>query len=331
MSKITFDYKDINLIPRKSIVSSRSYCDTQITINGHTFKLPIIPANMECVINEELAIELARNGYFYIMHRFNMDNVAFVRKMKSLGLIASISIGVNQNSYDTLDELIRENLIPHFITLDIAHGHSVLMERILKYIRSKSEFSKVFLIAGNVSTPEATRELIKWGADAIKIGIAGGSVCVTYHNTGFGSRDIQLYTVKECAKVCNELGVIAIADGSISHICDIAKSLTMGAKLVMIGGMMSGFKESPGRVITGSDGKLYQEYFGSASEHSRGKDGLQKNKHIEGIIKLLPYKGKSIFDFLEEIKQALQSSISYAGGINLECFKEVEYIIKTNL
>jgi GMP reductase len=126
----------------------------------------------------------------------------------------------------------------------------------------------------------------------------------------------------------NKLRVDIFADGGITQVCDVPKSLVMGAKMVMIGGMFTGFKESPGRIVTGSDGKIYQEFYGSASEFSKANDGNKKTKNIEGTIKLVPYKNKSVFNFLSELKQALQSSISYGGGTNLSCLKNVKFILK---
>jgi IMP dehydrogenase/GMP reductase len=169
-----FDFEHINLIPKKCIVDSRSECDTSVQFGKHTFKLPIIPANMECVINEEIAENLAKNGYFYVYHRFGIDNIDFIRKMKAKELISSISIGVNQDSYELLDKLRYAYLIPDYITIDIAHGHSVKMERMIKYIRSFELLKDVFIIAGNVCTPEAVKDLSEWGANAIKAGIAPG-------------------------------------------------------------------------------------------------------------------------------------------------------------
>jgi GMP reductase len=325
-----FDYKDINLLPKKCIVNSRSECNTSLKLGQYIFELPVMPANMESVINEELAIELAKNNYFYVMHRFNTDTFQFVKKMKATDLFTSISIGVNQESYDLINKFVHTKIIPDYITIDIAHGHSIQMEKMIKYIKSNHEFDSTYIIAGNVSTKEAVKDLSDWGAHAIKVGIGPGSACTTYNNTGFGSRDIQLSIVKECSDYAKELklDIDIIADGGISQVCDVAKSLVMGAKMVMIGGMMTGFKESPGRVVTGLDGKVYQEFYGSASEHSKGNDGNKKTKNIEGTIKLVPFKNKSIFDFLNEIKQALQSSISYGGGKDLSCLTDVKFIIK---
>jgi len=170
--KNKFDFEEINLLPKLCVVKSRSECDTSITFGGNKFKLPVVPANMQSVIDEALAIKLAQSGYFYILHRFDVDVVKFISHMKSLNLITSISIGVNQDSYDLIETLIKDNLIPDYITIDIAHGHSIKMKEMLEFIKSKN--IKSFLIAGNVSTPDACSDLEDWGADALKIGIGPG-------------------------------------------------------------------------------------------------------------------------------------------------------------
>jgi GMP reductase len=326
MDSKTFDFKDINLVPKKCIVNSRSECDTSVILGKYKFKLPIVPSNMECVISEELAEELAQNGYFYILHRFGVNVILFLQTMKMRGLFTSISIGVNEDSYELLNDIIIYKVIPDYITIDIAHGHSIKMEKMIKFIRRIPELKDVFLICGNVSTPDAVTDLIEWGADCIKTGIGNGRVCTTYPNTGYGSRDIQAYCVQKCVEVAGTIPVIA--DGGIIEIGEIAKSLALGASMVMIGGMLSGFMESPGKIIQSPDGKMYKEYYGSASEHSLGSDGSKKNKHIEGTHKLIPYKSESIFTYLEHVKQSLQSAISYGGGKDLKCFKDVRYIIK---
>jgi GMP reductase len=250
--------------------------------------------------------------------------------MKDNNLFTSISLGVNDDSYELLEHLKSSNLIPDYITIDIAHGHSIKMEKMIKYIRHDNILKTVFIIAGNVSTTDATQDLIDWGADAIKVGIGPGYACTTYPCTGFGSRGIQASVVELCAKYIkkNNLKAHIIADGGISEIADIAKSIVLGASMVMIGGMLCGFNESPGKVIIGTDGKMYQQFYGSASEFSIGVDGKTKNKNIEGTCKLIAYKNQSIFDYLYHIKQCLQSSISYGGGSNLKSLRDVQYILK---
>jgi len=318
MPSLKFDFQDINLIPRKCIVNSRSECDTSTNFGKFTFKLPVVPANMECVMNDEIAKKLAAAGYFYIHHRFNVDAVAFGKYMKSAGLPISISLGVNDADYETLKIMASADVFPDFVTIDIAHGHSIKMEKILRWI--KSEYTvPPFIIAGNVSTAEASRDLETWGADAIKVGIGPGSACTTYVATGFGSRGCQAQVVKLCAQAVNK--ALIIADGGIKEPGDIAKALVMGADMVMIGGMFSALTDSPGNVVTGTDGRLYKEFWGSASAFQTGK----KNR-IEGTKKLLLMKNHGILDEMAYITECLQSAISYGGGKNLYCFSDVQHM-----
>lgn len=315
-----FDYQDMNLIPKFCIVNSRSECDTSVKFGPRKFHLPVVPANMECVINDDIAIKLAQYGLFYIHHRFDVDAVAFIRKMKAEGLFSSISLGVSSEAYDMISYLNIQQLIPDYITIDIAHGHSMQMKNILTYI--KQRLPSTFVIAGNVSTPEATKDLESWGADCIKVGIGPGSACTTYNATGFGSRGAQASIVEQCANAREFPATRIIADGGITHHGDIAKSLVLGAHMVMIGGLFSSLTDSPGAVVN-MDGQLFKEFWGSASSFQSNK----KNR-IEGTKKLLPMKPHSILDEMNTIKESLQSAISYGGGATISCFESVKYFVK---
>ena len=314
-----FDYEDIQLIPNKCIVKSRKECDTTVVLGKHTFNLPVVPANMQTIIDEELAIKLAKNGYFYIMHRFEEDSRAdFIKTMKDLDLISSISIGVKESEYQFLSELKSKDLIPDYVTIDIAHGHSDSVINMIGFI--KNLMPETFVIAGNVGTPQAIRDLENAGADATKLGIGPGKVCITKLKTGFGTGGWQLSALRWCAQAARKP---IIADGGIRTNGDIAKSIRFGATMVMIGSLFAAHHESPGKSIT-KDGKLYKEYYGSASEYQKGS-----KENIEGKKILLEDKG-SIFDTLYEMKQDLQSSISYAGGRDLEAIRKVDYVVVKN-
>jgi len=310
-----FDYDNILLLPRKCRVQSRSECDTSVTLGQRSFRLPVVPANMKTVVNERICHWLAQNGYFYVMHRFDLDNAAFVRDCQAKGVYASVSLGVKQADYDTVKAWQAEGLCPDYITIDIAHGHAESVRQMIEYIKGK--MPQAFVIAGNVGTPEAVIDLENWGADATKVGIGPGKVCITKLKTGFGTGGWQLSALKWCARVATKP---IIADGGIREHGDIAKSIRFGASMVMIGSMLAGHEESPGQTVE-VDGRLFKEYYGSASDFNKGE-----YKHVEGKRILEPIKGH-LKDTLREMEEDLQSSISYAGGSKLMDIRKVNYVI----
>ncbi|QIK69062.1 GMP reductase [Erysipelothrix sp. HDW6C] len=314
-----FDYEDIQLIPNKCIVKSRSECDTTVKFGNHTFAMPIVPANMQTIVDETVALWLAKNNYFYVMHRFDEGRrYDFTKEMQAEGLFASISVGVKDTEYDFVEKLAHDNVIPEYITIDIAHGHSEQVISMIKHI--KKHLPATFVIAGNVATPEAVRELENAGADATKVGVGPGKVCITKLKTGFGTGGWQLSALAWCAKAARKP---IIADGGIRNHGDIAKSIRFGATICMIGSLFAGHEESPGEIVD-VDGVTYKEYFGSASEYQKGE-----HKNVEGKKILVPYKG-NLADTLLEMKQDLQSSISYAGGRDLESIRKVDYVVVKN-
>jgi GMP reductase len=321
---MNYDFADVNLVPKLGIVNSRNDCSTKTKIGKYEFRLPVVPANMECIINDDISEMLASEGYFYINHRFNVDILEFSRRMKSKNLPISISIGVNEEAYETMDKLALNDIVPDYVTIDIAHGHSIKMEKIIKWIKLRE--NSPYIIAGNVSTREGVQDLERWGADAIKVGIGPGAACTTYVATGFGSRCIQASTIRMCANSRNNPNTLIIADGGIKEPGDIAKSLALGAGLVMIGGMFSGLKDSPGNTVRGEDDRFYKEFWGSASAFQTGK----KNR-IEGIKKLVLMKNTGFLEELGYITECLQSAISYGGGTDLDCFKTLEIITPLSL
>ena len=310
-----FDYDNILLLPRKCRVQSRAECDTSVTLGNRSFRLPVVPANMKTVVNESICEWLASNGYFYVMHRFDLDNLKYVRDCATKGMFASVSLGVKQADYDTVNAWRAEGLAPEYITIDIAHGHSDNVQRMISHL--KEHMPSAFVIAGNVGTPEAVIDLETWGADATKVGIGPGKVCITKLKTGFGTGGWQLSALKWCARVATKP---IIADGGIREHGDIAKSIRFGASMVMIGSMLAGHEESPGQTVE-VDGRLFKEYYGSASDFNKGE-----YKHVEGKRILEPIKGQ-LKDTLREMQEDLQSSISYAGGTKLMDVRKVNYVI----
>lgn len=310
-----FDYDNILLLPRKCRVDSRSECDTSVMFGGRRFALPVVPANMKTVLDESIAEWLAASGHFYVMHRFDLDAVAFARRMRAAGHFVSISSGVKPADMAVIDRLAAEGVGADYVTIDIAHGHAESVRRMIEHIKAK--LPQAFVIAGNVGTPEGVIDLENWGADATKVGIGPGKVCITRLKTGFGTGGWQLSALKWCARVATRP---IIADGGIRHHGDIAKSVRFGAAMVMVGSLFAGHEESPGQTVE-VDGRRYKEYYGSASDFNKGE-----YKHVEGKRILEPIKGR-LADTVREMREDLQSSISYAGGTTLADLKKVNYVV----
>lgn len=303
-------YKDVYLIPKYSELTSRSKADTSIMFGNKKFKLPITPSNMKSVIDEKWAMWLSENDYFYVMHRFDDITIPFVRKANEQNWkTISISVGVNENSISELLTIFQLGYRIDYITIDVAHGHHSKVKTIINFLKNK--FKDTFIIAGNTATPQATLDLEEWGADATKCCIGSGMACSTKMKTGFHVPPFSC--VLECAKVAKKP---IIADGGIVNYGDIAKALVAGASMVMCGGLFASCVDSPAPTINNK-----KIYFGNASERAKGE-----NKHVEGFEVSLNFD-VSLKEKLKEIQEALQSSISYAGGSDLDCFNTVNYIL----
>ena len=310
-----FDYDNVLLLPRRCRVESRAECDASQQFGPRRFRLPVVPANMKTVVDEPITEWLADNGFFYVMHRFDVDNLVYARRMRDKGLFVSISSGVKAHDHAAIDRLAAEGVGADYVTIDIAHGHADSVRRMIDHI--KQRLPGAFVIAGNVATPEAVIDLETWGADATKVGVGPGKVCITRLKTGFGTGGWQLSALKWCARVATRP---IVADGGIRNHGDIAKSVRFGASMVMIGSLFAGHEESPGRTVE-EDGTRFKEYYGSASDHNKGE-----YKHVEGKRILEPIKGR-LADTLREMSEDVQSSISYAGGTQLADIRKVNYVI----
>ena len=307
-------YKDISLIPKKCIVDSRRDVKTTINLNGYDFVMPVCASNMKSVVDIETCQFFAKNKWFYIMHRFDGHYMHFMSQMKIYNYFTSISVGINEESINRLDALSDAKYAPDFITIDVANAWSKAAMKMVKKIRKK--FPNVFLIAGNVATGEAVEEIEKWGVDAIKCGLAGGSVCITKNKTGIHRPMVS--TVLECAQARKK--VLLIADGGIVEHGDIAKALVCGADMVMAGSLFAGYEQSAGNIIEIED-NMYKEYYGSASKYN--KEDL---KNIEGKKILIKFKG-DMNRLLKELREDLQSSISYLGCNDVKDIKGIDFYL----
>ncbi len=221
------------------------------------------------------------------------------------------------------------------LVVDIAHGHSDHTIEIVK--RLKREFPQTPVIAGNVATADGVRDLAEAGADAVKVGVGAGSICITRVVTGFGVP--QLTAVADCAEAARRLNVPIVADGGVRTSGDMTKALAAGANTVMLGSMLAGTEESPGAPIV-RQGRRYKVVRGMASltanvqrlEMDRGEIPDEEWSEVvpEGVEALVPYRG-SVADILKQMVGGLRSGMSYAGARSIEeLWEEAEFVRITN-
>ncbi len=316
-------YSDISLVPNYSEVYSRADCSTETVLCGKKFKLPIIPANMKSVVSMSLAKWMSDNNYFYVMHRFNNSLREVVTQMNDENWdTISVSMGVKIEDKKDIVAISKQKQRVDCVTVDIAHGHCERMKIAIECV--KRYLPDTTIIAGNVATPEAVKTLSDWGADIVKVGIGQGSPCTTKDKTGF---TMPMFTcVKQCSQVFGgsfgdeSPAVPIIADGGVSCNGDVAKAMVAGATFVMAGGIFAACTDSPA-VSSVINGVNHKAYFGSASEENKGH-----RNNVEGKLTNIASSGMNYEQKLHEMKQDLQSAISYAGGEDLNALKEVRYI-----
>ncbi|MGI6648286.1 MAG: IMP dehydrogenase [Bacillota bacterium] len=232
-------------------------------------------------------------------------------------LRVAAAVGVSPDTMDRVEGLKKAGV--DAIVVDTAHGHSIGVLEIVK--RIKSRFPELNLIAGNVATAEATRDLIKAGADAVKVGIGPGSICTTRVIAGIGVP--QITAVYDCAQEATKAGIPIIADGGIKYSGDIAKALAAGASTVMIGNLLAGTEESPGEVEI-FQGRSFKVYRGMGSlsamkEGSADRYFQEENLKLvpEGIEGRVPYKGP-VADTIFQLVGGIRAGMGYCGVRNIE-------------
>lgn len=320
----TLSYKDVSLLPNCGIVTSRSECDVTQKLGSRTFALPVIPANMKCSISFGKAEWCQVNDIFYVLDRFyDYDRIIDWIILKNHAYV-SISVGIKPEDFEFVLKLAKQKRVPEYITIDVAHGHSVQVFRMIEHIKKHLPCS--FLIVGNITTRAAAIDLMMLDVDAIKVGIGQGHVCTTRLETGFGAP--MFTSILECAEAKKERNHHAaiIADGGIYHFGDAAKAIVAGADFVMSGSMFARCIDSPAKTISvsldGDTTKLYKEWYGSASEKNKGY-----NKYVEGRVTRELATFNSYDELIQKWEEALQSSVSYAGGNRLKDLQRVNYII----
>ncbi len=342
---LTFD--DLLLVPQKSeVVPSEVETGTQLC-EGIYLPSPILSAAMDTVTEERMGIALALEGGLGVIHK-NMPAEDEARKVKDVKahvfkdeehpraavdkngkLLAAAAIGVGKDSLDRAAKLVEAGV--DLLIVDSAHGHS---KNILQTVRElRKNYPNLPIIAGNIVTVEAAKDLIAAGATGVKVGIGPGSICTTRVVSGVGMP--QATAVDDIVSALKDSGHPVIADGGLKYSGDIVKALALGATAVMLGSMLSGTDEAPGNIVE-KGGKKYKTYvgMGSLAAMKRGSADRyfqnaadRKEKLVpEGIEALVPYKG-SVESVVFQILGGLRSGMGYCGAANLnELYMRAKFV-----
>ena len=338
--------------------------DENYTDPGPLFRIPIISSPMDTVTGRDMIMAMHEAGGLGVAHRYcsieeqvemvkaevvgskknpdfdyskvSMDSTLmsnirrrmppsdilqeFVAK-DTLSHNAAAAIGVTGDYLERAQELVNANC--KILCVDVAHGHHISVREALKNLKKKFG-QDVTLIAGNVATAKAFEDLSRWGADAIRVGIGGGSICSTRIQTGHGVPTLQ--SIIDCVESSGEAKIIA--DGGIRNSGDIVKAIAAGADLVMLGSLLAGTDESPGQVFSSAEGKKYKVYRGMASVEAQ-VDWRGEARSLEGVSTTIPYKG-SVKKILKDLEQNIRSGMSYTGAEDLsELYYNSEMIRQT--
>jgi IMP dehydrogenase len=354
---LTFD--DVLLMPQYSNIKSRD--DVSIAssigrgISEIKLQLPIIAAPMDTVTESAMAFTMAVRGGFGIIHRYmEIDRQAqmVADAVTSIGpidgAVVGAAIGATGDYYERFTELVAAGA--KVICIDVAHGDHLVVKEALEALAGHPDRDKTHIMAGNIATSEAYRRLSDWGADSIRVGVGGGSVCTTRINTGHGAPNIGVILAIAAEREANG-GASIVLDGGIKTSGDIVKALAFGADAVMCGGMLSGTTSTPGektykewgaRLVAALpegwrpaklnawlDSKAFKSFRGMASRSAQAAWRNKKPASSEGLATEVKYKG-STHDLISEIQGHIKSGLSYSGARTVEELVDVSrYIVQT--
>ena len=304
----TVCFEDVLLVPQYSDITSRKEISLDRNLDSHiSLGFPVISSPMDTVTESDMAVAMSCYGGLGIIHRYNKieDQCKLVEIAKSCGAKnVGAAIGVTGDYFDRAANLVASGC--RILCIDIAHGHHAMMRYALEVLRN-TYGNAVHIMAGNVATLDGFNDLSDWGADSIRVGIGGGSICSTRVQTGHGVPTLQ--SVIDCSK--SDRDATLIADGGIRNSGDIVKALAAGADFVMLGSLIAGTDESPGEVIY-ANGEKHHAYRGMASKDAQ-IDWRGHTASVEGVSSIIPDKGP-ISDVLCGLETGIRSGLSYTGS-----------------
>ncbi len=317
---ITFD--DVLLIPSYNHHESRRVVDTSISdrLGKLSLDLPVMSSNMDTITESAMANFMQSKGGIGVLHRFLSveDNIAEFKRCKGK---VFVSVGCSEAELSRAEAL--RDAGAEYFCVDVAHAHAKYVGKTLKGLRKL--LKNQCIMAGNVATYAGSDYLASCGADIIKAGIGGGSVCSTRIKTGFGVP--MLTCIQDCARTDRSI----VADGGIKTSGDIVKALAFGADFVMLGGMLAGTAPTPGKVIEKEDGSKVKRYRGMASREAQEKflGQMHEWKTAEGVATEVPYRDNQDL-IIADIAGGLRSGLTYAGSDSIsELQRKLNYVLVT--
>ncbi len=305
----SLSFDDVLLIPQYSDIESRSEVNLESSLGpGLDFSLPIISAPMDTITEWEMLREMSKCGGSGILHRYmsaheQVRHLAGAAANPGSGPMG-VALGANEPVAVRAESLLE--LGASYVCIDVAHAHHIMVKRAIQRLRSKFG-SDIHIMAGNVATLQAFNDLADWGADSIRVGIGGGSICSTRIQTGHGIPTLQ--SIIDCS--ASDRDALLVADGGIRNSGDIVKALAAGADFVMIGSLLAGTDETPGEILDTKEGKK-KVYRGMASKEAQSA-WRGRISSIEGVSHVVPYKG-SVKGVLHDLGAGIRSGLSYSGA-----------------
>lgn len=319
-----FTYDDILLVPSYNHWESRKVVDISMVCKKGklSLKLPLMTSNMDTITETDMANYIGAKGGIGVLHRY-MSVENNVGMFEDCRCPTFVSVGCGTEDLKRVEAL--RDAGADLFCIDVAHAHAKYVGRTLKNIR-KMLGDEACIMAGNVATYAGADHLASCGADIIKVGIGGGSVCTTRIKTGFGVPNLT--AIKNCSRVDRSV----VADGGIRYPGDIVKALAFGADFVMLGSMLAGTRPTPGPVIrkksiNGEEIKV-KTYRGMASSEIQQEfhGGIAEWKTSEGVSIEVPYR-EDEDDVITDIIGGLRSGLTYGGAANIaELQRKLDYL-----
>lgn len=326
LNKEAFSLDDVLLEPQFSNIESRLDTDvsTYLTTRNQ-IHIPVMATNMSTITEYDMMYALDRSGGVGALHRFldPHQRLEIVSKAKTNGVYPIVaSIGVGGPEFECAKQMVL--LGADVILIDVAHGHSQAVVNQLKVLQEyrKQTNHRVDIIVGNIATEQAAKDFLSLGADGLRVGIGGGSRCLTRTVTGHGVPNLT--AIKDVAYARDDhyhrskQYVPIIIDGGLKNSGDVVKALYFGADVACFGGLFAGTAETPGEVVEADQGK-FKKFYGMASKEAQDthRNGLKPGTAAEGFSELVPYKG-SVRPIIEALVGGIRSGLTYSGARNIK-------------